>query len=151
MAPQIICISLCTVVPQLFAVEDVVQRFKDIEKKSFMPLGEYILGKIYFQISSGDGPVPISTLIKNAVFLAKTLPFARKRAEYHFNNAIDIANEIGTKGIMGQAYFDLGLLYKAKKREDQAKQCLLKAVQLFEETDAEVLLKQARAVLESSA
>ena len=73
-----------------------------------------MLGKIYFQIAACEGSVSLSSLLKNAVFLAKTLPVAGKRAEYHFNKAIDLAEEIGAKGIIGQAYLDLGLLHKAK-------------------------------------
>jgi len=130
-------------------IKNILQRFKDIEKKSFMPSGEYVLGKIYFQIATGEGPLRLSTLLKNAVFLSKTLPVASKRAEYHFNNAIDRAKDIGAKGVEGQAYLDLGLLYKAKKKEDQAKQYISKAIQLFEETSAEGFLKQARQAMES--
>jgi len=81
--------------------------------------------------------------------LAKTLPVALKRAEYHFNKAVEMANEIGAKGVMGQAYLDLGLLHKTRKRKDQAKQYILKAIQLFEETNAEVYLKSARQAMES--
>jgi len=50
-------------------VENILQRLKDIEKKSFMPTGEYILGKIYFQIAIGEGSVSVSSLLKNAIFL----------------------------------------------------------------------------------
>jgi len=129
-------------------IEKNLQQLKEIEKKSFVPTGEYILGKIYFQMATGEGPVKWSALLKNAVFLAKTLPVASKRAEYHFNKAVDLAKEIGAKGVEGQAYLDLGLLYKAKK-QDQAKQYISKAIQVFEETNAEVFLKQARQAMES--
>jgi tetratricopeptide (TPR) repeat protein len=130
-------------------VENILQRFKEIEKKSFIPTGEYILGKIYFQIYTGEGPVRLSTLLKNAVFLTKTLPFASKRAEYHFNKAINMAKEIGAKGVMGQAYLDLGLLHKAKKRMEQAKICISEAIQFFEQCEADVYLKLANEALES--
>jgi tetratricopeptide (TPR) repeat protein len=130
-------------------IEDLLQQLRKAEKKSFSSTGEHILGKIYFQIASGEGPLRLSTLLKNAVFLAKTLPIASKRAEYHFNKAIDLAKEIGAKGVEGQAYFDLGMLYKTKKKKDLAKQYISKAVQVFEETNAEVYLEQARQALES--
>ena len=130
-------------------IENILRRLKKIEKKGFMPTGEYVLGKIYFQIATGEGPLSLSILLKNAVFLSKTLPVAGKRAEYHFNKAIEMAKEIGTKGIEGQAYLDLGLLYKTKKKKDQAIQYIAKAIQVFEETQAEVFLKQARQAMES--
>ena len=130
-------------------IEDKLQLLAEVEKKSFLPTGEYMLGKIYFQIAAGEGSVSLSTILKNAIFLAKNLPVAAKRAEYHFNKAIDMAKEIGAKVIIGQAYLDLGLLHKAKKRKDEAKQCISKAIQVFKQTKAEVFLKQAREALES--
>jgi tetratricopeptide (TPR) repeat protein len=130
-------------------IEDILQQLKRAEKKSFSPTAEHILGKIYSQIASGEGPLHLSTLLKNAVFLAKTLPIARKRAEYHFNKAVELAKEIGAKGVEGQAYLDLGMLYKTKKKKDLAKQYISKAIQVFEETNAEVYLEQTRQALES--
>jgi tetratricopeptide (TPR) repeat protein len=130
-------------------LKDVLWRIKETEHKGFLPLGEYILGKTYFQISTGEGPISLSKIIKNLGFLLKTMPFASRRAEYHFNKAIETASEIGAKGILGQAYFDLGLLHKAKKRVDQAKKSITKAVRLFEQCEADVYLKQAKEALES--
>jgi hypothetical protein len=51
----------------------------------------------------------------------KNIPFARKKAERYFNDAIKLSREIGAKGFLGQALLNLGLLYKAKKRSDSAK------------------------------
>ena len=96
-------------------IEDILQRFREVEKKSFIPSVEHILGKIYSQIYLGEGSISFATLLKNAVFLTKTIPFAGKRAEYHFNKAVETAHKIGAIGLMGQAYLDLGLLHKAKK------------------------------------
>jgi hypothetical protein len=47
------------------------------------------------------------------------------------------------KGFLGQVYLSLGLLYKATKRSDQARQYILKAVDIFEKCEAEGWLKQA--------
>ena len=60
-----------------------------------------------------------------------------------------MAKEIGVKGLLGQAYMDLGLLHKAKKRTAQARECISKAIKVFEECEAEVYLKQANEALES--
>ncbi len=56
---------------------------------------------------------------------------------------------MGAKIVLGGAYLDLGLLYKGKKRKDQANKCISKAVKLFEQCDADVYLKQANEALES--
>lgn len=44
-------------------------------------------------------------------------------------------------------YLDLGMLHQAKGRADQAKKCIFKAVQLFEECEAEVYLGKAKEAL----
>ncbi len=79
----------------------------------------------------------------------KNVPFASQKAEAHFNKAIEVAKEIGAKGIKGEAYLDLGLLHKAKGRTDQAMKCISDSIQIFEECEAEVYLKKANEALES--
>jgi len=88
-------------------------------------------------------------VIKNIGFVVKNVPFASRQAEKHINAAIEAAKEIGAKGILAGAYYDLGLLHKAKKRIDQARQCFSEAIKLFEQCDAEIFLKQAKESLAS--
>jgi tetratricopeptide (TPR) repeat protein len=79
----------------------------------------------------------------------KSVPFAHKKAEAHLNNAIQIAKQNGFLNILAQAYLDLGLLYKAKKRTDKAEQCISEAIKIFEQCETDVYLKQASEALES--
>ena len=60
-----------------------------------------------------------------------------------------LAKEIEAKGLLGTTYLDLGLFYKARKRTDQARECISKAIQVFEECKAEVYLAQANEAFES--
>ena len=53
------------------------------------------------------------------------------------------------KVFLGQVYLSQGLLYKATKRTDQARQCILEAINLFQECEAEGWLKQANEALDS--
>ena len=110
---------------------------------------EYILAKVFSQIAEGAEPINLSKIAKNIGFIAKNVPFASKKAEGHFKKVIEVAEEMGAKTIMGGAYLDLGLLYKAKKRKDQANKCISKAVKIFEQCEADVYLKQANEALES--
>ena len=100
------------------------------------------------QIATGPKP-SLSIMAKNIGFLVKNVPFAGKKAEEHFNKAIELFKEIGAKGYLGLVYLSLGLLYKATKRTDQARQCILEAINLFQECEAEVYLKQANEALDS--
>ncbi len=110
---------------------------------------EYILAKVFSQIAEGVEPISLSKIAKNIGFIAKNVPFASKKAEGHFKKVIKVAEEMGAKVIMGSAYLDLGLLYKAKKRKNLAIQFISDAVKIFEQCEADILLKQANEALES--
>ena len=110
---------------------------------------EYILGKVFSQIAERAEPINLSKIAKNIGFIAKNVPFASKKAEGHFKKVIEVAEEMGAKTIVARACLDLGLLYKAKKRKNQANKCISEAVKLFEQCNAEVYLKQAKEALES--
>ena len=111
-------------------------------------ISEYILGEVNSQIATGPKP-SLSIMAKNIGFLVKNVPFATKKAEEHFNKAIELFKEIGAKGYLGQVYLSLGLLYKASKRTDQARQCILEAIDIFQECEAGGWLKQANEALDS--
>jgi hypothetical protein len=108
---------------------------------------EYILGKIYLQIVEGNNRPSFSILARNIGFMVKNVPSAGKKAEDHFKRAIEIAKNTGTLRWMAMAYLDLGFLHKTKKRTQQARVCIAKAVDLFEQCEAEVYLQQAKEAL----
>jgi len=133
----------------LTMIEEIRDRCKEIGGENLFILAEYILGRIYKQISEGAGPISPLIIVKNIGFLVKNVPFAAKKAESHFQKAIEVAQEIGAKGILGQVKLDLGLLHKIKGRTDEARKCINDAIQLFEECEADVFLKQAKDALEA--
>jgi tetratricopeptide (TPR) repeat protein len=130
-------------------IEDMRQSSLGTGRKYYYATTEHILGKVYFQLVEREGPISLSTMVKNIGFLIKNVPFASKKAEAHFKKAIEVAKEIGAKGILGQAYLDLGLLHKSKNRNDQAKECFSEAIQIFKQCEVEVYLKQAKEALGS--
>jgi tetratricopeptide (TPR) repeat protein len=118
------------------------------QRKVNYALSEYILGEVNSQIATGPKP-SLSIMAKNIGFLVKNVPFATKKSEEHFSKAIELFKEIGAKVYLGQVYLSQGLLYKASKRTDQARQSILEAINLFQECEAEVWLIQANEVLDS--
>jgi class 3 adenylate cyclase/tetratricopeptide (TPR) repeat protein len=130
-------------------LENAINSSIENERIGLRAVFEHLLGKIYLQLLENKDPVSISLIAKNIGFLVKSVPFAHKKAEAHLNNAIQIAKQNGLLNIWAQAYLDLGLLYKAKKRTDKAKQCILEAIKIFEQCEADVYLKQANEALES--
>jgi tetratricopeptide (TPR) repeat protein len=131
-------------------IDEAHQSFTREGKKYYVALTEYSLGKIYSQIVEGSGSISPLSIARNIGFLVKNVPFANKKADAHFNKAIEIATEIGARSILGPAYLDWGLLHKAKKRNDQARECISKAIELFEMCEATVYLEKAKKALESS-
>jgi predicted ATPase/class 3 adenylate cyclase len=123
--------------------------FTENDRKPAIAMLEHIFGRIYLQIVEGGGSIDFPAIIKNIGSLIKNIPWASKKAEQHFNKAIEVASDIGANGLLGQIYLDLGLLHKAKNRIEQAHNCFSKAVQIFEGCKAEVYLKQANEALES--
>jgi tetratricopeptide (TPR) repeat protein len=117
-------------------------------RKVQFAITEYIFGEVYSQIATGPKP-SLSIMTKNIGFLAKNVPFATKKAEEHFNKAIELYKGLGIKSYLGQAYLSLGSLYKATKRTDQAKQCFLEAIDILQECEAAGWLKQANEALDS--
>jgi class 3 adenylate cyclase/tetratricopeptide (TPR) repeat protein len=132
----------------LTMLHDARQIFLENQRLPFYSQIEYSLGSVYSQIAMGPSP-KFSIMARNIGFLAKNVPFASKKAEEHFDKAIEVAREVGAKGILATAYLELGMLHKAKKRSDQARECLTKAIKIFEENQSKVYLKQAKEALTS--
>ena len=130
-------------------IEEAITFSKIKGRKSVHASLEYTMGFVYLKIVQGEGPKSLYLLAKNIAFIIKNVPMAAKKSERHFNKAIEIAKEIGAKGVMGPAYLDLGRLHKAKNRIEKSKECIFKALQIFEECRAEGYLKQAKKELES--
>jgi tetratricopeptide (TPR) repeat protein len=131
-------------------VESLIQQLLENGNRWRYAVANHMLGRVYSQIAQGgSGEKSLSFLLKNIGFLIKTVPFAARKAEGYLHTAIETAKEIGAKSVLGQAYFDLGRLHKAKGRLADAKTCISQAVQSFEECEADVYLKQAREALAS--
>jgi hypothetical protein len=107
------------------------------------------MGKLYLQIAEGAAKVSLSVALKNIGFLVKNVPFTKQKAADNLKKTIDIAEEIGAKGLLGMAFLDLGLLHKVKGEKDKAREFISTAIQFFEHCEAEVYLKQAKEALES--
>ncbi len=118
------------------------------QRRVWYALSEHILGEVNLQIATGPKPA-LSIMAKNVGFLVKSVPFATKKAEEHFNKAVELFKEIGANGFLGLTYLSLGLLYKSSKRTDQAKQCVLEAIAIFRDCGAKANLKQANEVFDS--
>jgi len=60
---------------------------------------------------------------------------------------MNIAKEIGAKGVLARAYFDMGRLRQMEGRINEARKYITDAIQLFDECEADVYLEQAKEAL----
>ena len=120
-----------------------------IEKggRYLLPMYRLSLGQVFLQIADKTAPVSLSVMAKNISFILKNVPSAAKKAEEHLRKTIEIAEEIGSKGVLGRAYLNLGLLQKNRGRTDEAKESLSKAIRVFEEGEFENCLESAKKTL----
>ena len=129
-------------------LEDNRQSLVKNQRGTWLAQSENILGIIYSQVATGRKPT-LSSMAKNIGFLVKNVPQAGKKAEEHFKKAIKLSKEIGAHFFLGSAYLNLGLHYMARKNADLALQYLSEAVEVFENSGADVFLKQAQEAIAS--
>ena len=79
----------------------------------------------------------------------QNIPFAFKKSEKYFTKAIETAKTYTAQGILGLAYYNLGDLYLTKKKQSQAKECFLLAVDVFKQLESKTHLKNAQEALKS--
>jgi tetratricopeptide (TPR) repeat protein len=132
----------------LGVLEDIKATYWEDQSRFRYALSEYFLGKVYFEITRGTGPDRLFNVAKNLGFLLREVPFASRKAETHFSRLVEVSKKVGDKGLLGEAYLNLGLLYKEKKKTVKARECLSKAVRVFEECEIEVFLREAKQALE---
>jgi len=136
----------------LKSVEQARNVAKERGSKYGYALFEGFLGRMYMQmVVRGEPTFPVtpSLIVKNLWFFIRNLPFAGKKAEAHFNQAIALDREMGANHLLGLACLDLAILHKAKKRRSKARECLSEAIALFEQCEADAFLQQAREELAS--
>ena len=119
------------------------------DRKQLIATFEQALGQVYLQIVAKTAPISLPIMAKNVGFLLKNVLSAGKKAEDHFNKAIEVAKEIGANTIVGQALLDLGLLYKARGKSDKAREYLTEAIQILERCELEIYRNQAKDALSS--
>jgi class 3 adenylate cyclase/tetratricopeptide (TPR) repeat protein len=119
------------------------------ERITTLGVAEYILGRIYLQLAKPSKSIKFWMLARNIGFLLANVPQAALKAEQHLLKAIEIAERIGAKGILGQAYLDLGLLRNKEGKVEEARRFISSSIDLFEPLGANVLLKKAYVALRS--
>jgi class 3 adenylate cyclase/tetratricopeptide (TPR) repeat protein len=130
-------------------VESASQEFMEFQRNVLYCLSESILGSIYLQILQRSGNKSLSFFFKNIGFLFKNIFFVGKKAKRHLTNGIELARQTGAKGFLGQPCLQMSVLHKVKGQRAKAKECILEAIEVFEECDFEAHLHRAKELLAS--
>ena len=130
-------------------VERTEKIYLKTNRRYFYATVQLFYAQLFLQIVEGGGPKSFSFMVKNIRSLVKLVPGAARKAEEHFNKAIEVAGEIGARSVLGQAHLGLGLLHKAKDRKEKARESISRAIEIFEAIEADGFLKQAREALAS--
>ena len=144
-----ICVSKGQMSRGLKIIEAVQESYKKSERKFMLGFSEQLLGNIYLQIAEGAKPASVLTVAKNIGFLLKNVPLATEKAQKHFDKAMKIAEDIGSKNAIAMICLGLGRLHRAKNRNKQAREYISKAIKIFREVEANAFLKQAEEILAS--
>jgi hypothetical protein len=129
--------------------EEGQQSYMRANRRWCYSLSEYILGNMYLQIMKESALRRGPFIARNIVFMVRNLPLLKKRAVYHLTRSIDLAEKIGAKLTLGLAYHELGLLYLYERKTAEARECISKAVDVFDQCGAAAYLKQAEEALAS--
>jgi class 3 adenylate cyclase/tetratricopeptide (TPR) repeat protein len=105
---------------------------------------KHIQGTVYLRLLQRESSLNVWGLIRNLGFLMKTLPKAANKAEQHFKQSISIASRIGSTNLVGQASLDLGRLYHMKKKNQQSRELIERAITIFKNIGASVHLENAK-------
>jgi MalT-like TPR region len=79
--------------------------------------------------------------------LAHTAPPDVALAEAHYQQALDLANELGMRPLMAHCHLDLGTLYAKINCPEPARAELSTAIELYRSMDMTFWLPQAEAAL----
>jgi predicted ATPase/class 3 adenylate cyclase len=108
---------------------------------------DLVLGSVYSRIIVGENALGIKDVIKNIGFIIQNVPGAMKKAENYLLKTIEEGEKIRSDFLVSQACFDLGLVYKAKKKNVKALKYLTNAKEVFERMGADLNLKKVKEVM----
>jgi tetratricopeptide (TPR) repeat protein len=123
------------------------REFMEFHRQVFYCMSETILGTVYLQLHQRSGKKSFAMLWNNIGVILKNLFIAGKKAEKHFLKAVELAQETGAKGFLGQPYLQLGVLYQAKGKKEKARKYLLEALQTFTTCEMEVYAQRTQELL----
>jgi len=131
----------------LQCLQDSRRDFQQCQRRVFHGLTETILGTVYLMLYLRAGPRRLSLLWANRGVILKNLFSAGRKAEVHLQQGATLARECGSRGFLGQPYLQLGVLWKARGKRDQAQAYLQEALRIFQDCGMVAYAQRAQELL----
>ena len=99
---------------------------------------EHLLGRIHLDIVQRARHARLGTLGRGSRDAQPIVPTDAAKAEGHFLTAMELATDLGARGLLGLAQMDLGRLYRVKGNVSMARKQLGSAFEVFAQCGARV-------------
>lgn len=104
--------------------------------------GRLFLGEIYLRLASGEEKPPFSVVLKNIVFLARTLPFAKSLARREFRKSLDGSKYLNAPSWIATSMYRLGVLDRLCNHVDDARENFRQAREISESAGVKSLTRR---------
>lgn len=109
----------------------------------------FILARVYAGIIQSKGMRSPARVVRNLNFMLHKAPMLDRHANAQFDTVVQLADQIGARGTLGQAYLHWGLLHRAKGRTSKARECLSKAIEILTQCEADTYVREAQEALDA--
>ncbi|HET6419220.1 MAG TPA: AAA family ATPase, partial [Geobacteraceae bacterium] len=116
-------------------IKDAIRRWTSLGNYTQPIWGHLLLGEIYLQMAMGTmKPTPV-VILKNLLFILRTLPVARPKARRQFEEVVDGVRARNMPDFLARALYGLGILSVAERRLNDARSCFEEALRVAETSD----------------
>jgi tetratricopeptide (TPR) repeat protein len=113
-------------------IHDAMKYWTSVGNYTQPVFGHLYLGDIYLRMATGTMKLPSGVILRNLLFILRTLPAAHRKACAHFEEVVRCAREYNMPGFLAKALYGLGVLSLAKKRVNEARSRFEEALKVAE-------------------
>jgi tetratricopeptide (TPR) repeat protein len=115
----------------LFMLGDMARGINEIEAAGlqaeswgqtlYFPHADYFIGQAYLQMVISEDRPPLSVMLRNFMFLLRTLPFVKQKARRHLQSALEKYRVQDHTASISECLYSIGSLDLVENRFDEAK------------------------------
>ena len=113
----------------------------------FIPFGDFCIGQVYLQMAISEDRPPLSVMLRNFVFLLRTLPFVKQKARHYLQSALEKYRIQDNTSAIARCLYSIGSLDLAENHFDEAKINFQEAHDLAQLAGSKNIVTDAKAKL----